>query len=121
MKRTLVWWLGLVAIVGAGCGGDSGSTAACTQGTGTAQTCIEYTVSGGGANADFFTQVKMSCTQGGGVASNTCSHAGADGACRQSAAQGGVSVSLTTWFYSGTNAASEMSTCTSGGGTWIAP
>jgi hypothetical protein len=120
MKRTLVWWLGLVAIVGAGCGGSSGSSAACTQGSGTSKTCMEWSASGGGANADTFAQLKTSCTQQGGVASDTCPHVGADGGCRLTAAQGGVSVSITTWTFSG-DATTEMSNCTSGGGTWIAP
>jgi hypothetical protein len=34
--------------------------------------------------------------------------------------QGGVTASLTTWYYSG-NAASEMQSCASGNGVWIAP
>jgi hypothetical protein len=116
MNGTLVWWLGLVAIVGAGCG-SSGSTAACTEGTGTAKTCLEYSLSGGN-NSDALAQIKTSCTQSGGVASDTCSHVGADGGCRQTAAQGTVSVSITSWSYGDTNA---MSSCTSGGGVWVAP
>jgi hypothetical protein len=116
MKRTVVWWLGMAAILGAGCG-DSGGTAACTQGSGTGKTCIEYSVSGSSGNVD---QIKASCTQGGGVASDTCVRTGADGACRMTAGGNGVSVSLTTWYYAA-NAASEMQSCASGGGTWISP
>ena len=46
MKKTLVRWFGLVALMGGGCG-SSGSTAACTEGTGTTKTCLEYSLSGG--------------------------------------------------------------------------
>ena len=117
MKRTVVWWLGLAAILGAGCG-DDGGTAACTQGSGTSRTCIEYSASG--AATASFDQIKASCTQGGGVASATCPRMGADGGCRTTASGNGFSVSITTWYYAASTA-SEMQSCASSSGTWISP
>jgi hypothetical protein len=111
--------LGLLVIVGAGCGGDSGASAACTTGTGTGRSCLEYNASGGNL-ASTFDQIKMACTQSGGTASNSCSHDGADGGCRMTQVQGGASVSVSFWYYNGM-AANEMQACVNAGNTWIAP
>jgi len=119
MRARSVWSVLFVLISAAGCGGgSSGATVACTSGTGTSQSCFEIYASnaaGSGAAA-----AKMDCTNSGGVASDMCSHAGADGGCKTDVSQGGVTASLTTWYCSG-NAASEMQACTSNGDTWIAP
>ena len=118
MRMQIAWVLSLLVIVGAGCG-DSGTSAACTTGTGTGRSCLEYSASGGNL-ASTFDQIKMACTQSGGMASNSCSHDGADGGCRMTQAQGGTSVSITFWYYNGM-AANEMGACTEAGNTWIAP
>ncbi|MEP6655476.1 MAG: hypothetical protein ABJA82_19075 [Myxococcales bacterium] len=93
-------------------------TIACTSGSGTSKTCFEIyasnTTAAGTASA------KADCTNRGGVASDMCSHAGADGACKVDASQSGVTASFTTWYYAG-NAASEMQACTAGGNNWVAP
>jgi hypothetical protein len=109
--------LALFAIVASGCGSSSGGgTVACTNATG--KTCLEVYASNTTtagialANAD--------CTKGGGVVSEFCSHAGADGACKMDASQTGVTATVTIWYYAGT-AASEMQSCTSRGDIWIAP
>ena len=54
---------------------------------------------------------------------SACSHTGADGACIQSFAAGGASLSQTIWYYSGSATAKsqEMSDCTNNGGAWISP
>jgi hypothetical protein len=118
MGRHFVGALVLFAIVAAGCGGSSGGGTACTTGSGTSQSCFEIYAST--ATPDSIAQAKMDCTSGGGIASDTCPRAGADGACKMTDAQGGISVSITTWYYAG-DAAGEMQSCASGGGTWIAP
>jgi hypothetical protein len=121
MRMHLVGTLALFAIIAAGCGsgtGNSGGTVACTSGSGTSQTCVEFYASS--ATAAGIASGKADCTNGGDVASDMCPHAGADGACKVDASTGGVTASVTTWYYAG-NAASEMQSCTSGGGTWIAP
>jgi len=110
------------AIAAAGCGSSSsGAKFACTNGSGTSQTCIEITASS--AQAGGVDQAKMDCTNGGGVASDTCSHVGADGACKTDLSQNGVTATFTSWYYSGdaTTKADEMSACTSNGDTWISP
>ena len=112
--------MGALFLVAAGCGssGGGGATTACTQGSGAAKTCIEtyssYAVSGGVA------QAKTDCTNGGGVASDTCSHAGADGGCKIAESSGGITASFTSWYYAG-NASTEMANCSSGGGVWVMP
>jgi hypothetical protein len=108
-----------IVLLGAGCGtGSSGGTTACTFGSGAAQTCEETSssevVSGGIA------QAKSDCVNEGGVASDTCSHVGADGGCKVSSSGGGITLSSTTWYYAG-QAASEMSQCTGNGDTWLSP
>jgi hypothetical protein len=122
MRMPLVRTLALFAIIGAGCGsgggGSSGGTIACTSGSGTSQTCFEIYASDTTAAA--IAAAKMDCTNGGGVASDMCTHAGADGACKMDDSQTGVTDTVTTWYYAG-DAASEMQACTSGGDTWIAP
>jgi hypothetical protein len=111
------------ALAAAGCGGgsSSGTKFACTNGSGTSQTCFEIFASS--AQAGGVDQAKMDCTNGGGVASDTCSHVGADGACKTDLSGNGVTASLTSWYYSGdaTTKADEMSACTGNGDTWISP
>jgi hypothetical protein len=125
-NSTLVRWTlsigllaGLLTIVGTGCGGGGGGgTSACTNGTGTSQTCDEIYQSN--ATSASLARLMMDCTAAGGVASELCSHTGADGGCNVAQTNSGVTISVTTWYYAA-NAASEMQSCTSGGGTWIAP
>lgn len=117
---------GLLLMVAVGCGGSGegpgmvhgGGTTACTTGTGTKQTCDELYQSN--ATAASLARLRMDCTDAGGVSSDACSHGGADGGCKVASANGGVTVGVTTWYYAG-NAASEMQTCTGGGGTWLDP
>lgn len=127
MTRGLGRWtrcFGLLAIIAAGCGGGSsggipgGGTVACTNGTGTSQTCDEIYHSN--ATASSLSRLMMDCSGAGGVPSDVCSHTGADGGCKVAQTNSGVTIAVTTWTYSG-NAASKMQTCTSGGGTWLAP
>ena len=106
----------LVAIAAAcGCG-SSGDTAACTTGSGSAKTCVEY----GGLTSEAIQGQNDACVSEGGVASSTCSHVGADGACRVKPTAPGASGTVTTWLYAG-DAANEKMACTSNGQTWIAP
>ena len=108
----------VAAIVAYGCGG-SGGTVACTTGSGTGKTCVEYGYPGD-TSAEAIQGQHDACVNAGGVASTTCSHEGADGACRVKSTASGVSLTVTTWVYAG-NAANEKAACTSNGQTWIAP
>ena len=115
----LVGLLALFTMIPAGCGGgNGGGTFACTIGNGAAKICLEIyastTTSAGIALAN------TDCTNGGGVASDMCSHAGADGACKKDDSQSGVTAWATTWYYAG-QAPSEMQTCASQNGSWISP
>ena len=122
MRMHPVGTLALFAIIAAGCGsgndGGNSGTVACTNVSGTSQTCFEIYASN--TTAAGIASAKTDCTNGGGVASDLCPHAGADGACKMDDSQPGVTASVTTWYYAG-NAVSEMQSCTSGGDTWIAP
>ncbi|MEP6654773.1 MAG: hypothetical protein ABJA82_15530 [Myxococcales bacterium] len=119
MRMHLLRTLALLAVVAAGCGsGNAGGTFACTNVSGTSQTCFEIYASN--TTAAGIASAKTDCTSGGGVASDMCLRAGADGGCRMDASQSGVTAWVTTWYYAG-NAASEMQACTSGRNTWIAP
>jgi hypothetical protein len=111
--------LPLFAIIAAGCGsGSNGGTVACTNVSGASQICFEiYASDTTGAG---IASAKTDCTNGGGIASDVCPHAGADGACKVDDSQTGVTASVTTWYYAG-DAANEMQACTSGGDTWIVP
>jgi hypothetical protein len=116
----LVGFLGLLAVTAAaGCGGGSGGAMlACTMTTGTSRTCFEIYSSIAAAGGE--AAAKMDCVNGGGVASDICPRDGADGGCKMTQSQGGITQSTTFWYYTG-NAASEMQGCVSSGGTWIAP
>jgi hypothetical protein len=105
--------------VGASCGGDSAATAACTMGSGTSKTCVEYSVTGV-ASGEAIAGQNQACVDAGGVASSACSHAGADGACRVKSTAPGASQTVTTWVYAG-NAATEMMACVQDGETWLTP
>ena len=122
MKTLFVGVLGLFTFMAMGCGssssGGGAATTACTTGTGTSKVCFELSTNSaavGGVAA-----AKSDCTQSGGVVSDTCSHVGADGGCKATVTSGTVSVTTTFWYYTG-SASSEMSSCTSGGDTWISP
>lgn len=109
----------LFAVLGCGASGGGAATTACTLSSDSAEkTCIEtsssQSVSGGIA------QAKADCTKGGGIASDACSHVGADGGCKSALASGTITLSTTTWYYAGA-ATTEMASCVSGGSTWIAP
>lgn len=124
VKRAVARWthaIGLVVIIGAGCGGGSsggGGTAACANGAGTSRTCDEIYQSN--ATAASLARLMADCTGAGGVASDTCSHTSADGGCKVAESNSGISTAVTTWYYAG-NGASEMQSCIKAGGTWIAP
>ena len=111
--------ISLVAIITAcGCDG-SGSTVACTMGSGSAKTCVEYSIPSG-ASAEAIQGQNDTCVSAGGVASSACSHVGADGGCRVKSTVPGAEQTVTTWVYAG-NATNEKMACTSNGQTWIAP
>ena len=115
----LVQTLALFAIGAAGCGGEnSGGTFACTNVKGTSPICFEIYASI--TTAAGIATSKADCTNGGGVASDVCPRAGADGACKMDASQGGGTAWVATWYYAG-NAASEMQSCAKRGDTWIGP
>jgi len=126
MKKTLVRWtqsIGLLLIIGAGCGGGSsggndGATTACTISTSTDKACDEIYQSD--ATAASVARLEGDCTDSGGVVSDLCSHTGADGGCKLAQTNGGVTIAITNWYYTG-NTATEMESCIGGGGTWIAP
>jgi len=111
--------IALVSMLAACGGGSSGATVACTTGTGSAKTCVEYSIPSG-ASPEAIQGQDDACVNAGGVASSACSHAGADGGCRVKSTAPGAGQTVTTWSYAG-NAANEKLACTSNGQTWIAP
>lgn len=116
MKPSCMISVFLVAFA-ASCGsGSSGSTTACTMGSGTAKTCVEYS----GIPSEAIQGQNDACVSSGGVASSACSHVGADGACRVKSTAPGATQTVTTWVYAG-NADNERLACTSNGQTWITP
>jgi hypothetical protein len=119
MNRFRAVVIGLVSIVAACGGGGSAATVACTMGTGTGKTCVEYSIPSG-TSAEAIQSQNDACVSAGGVASSACSHQGADGACRVTSTAPGASQTVTTWVYAG-NAATEMMACTSNGQTWLTP
>jgi len=119
MKRLRLAGLFLVSTIAACGGGGSGATVACTMGSGTGKTCVEYSIPSG-ASAEVVQGQNDACVNSGGVASSVCSHAGADGACRVTSTASGTTLTVTTWVYAG-NAATEMMACTSNGQTWLVP
>jgi hypothetical protein len=112
MKLLLIGALGSLTLGILGCGGDGGSSFACTTGTGTARLCIDTT-----------TNISGTPNCGGGTQSDACPHVGADGGCKMSFASGGASLMQTIWYYTGTTTSTsqEMSDCANNGGTWIQP
>jgi len=119
----LVRTLALLVLIAAGCGsengaGSGGQTVACTNVSASSPTCFEIYASN--TTPAGIAAARTDCTNGGGVASDTCPRAGADGACEMDDSQTGVTASVTTWYYAG-DAATEMQDCLNGGDTWIAP
>ena len=108
--------IALIAIIVACACGSSENTVACTTGSGTGKTCVEYS----GLSGEAMQGQKDACTSNGGVASSACSHVGADGGCRVKSTAAGTSQTVTTWLYAG-NGDTEKLACTSNGQTWIAP
>jgi hypothetical protein len=106
--------LGLLLAL-AGCGVTDKVTSACTTGTGASRTCVEVTVTKAVAG-DRMTM----CTDQGGVPSDSCDRAGADGSCQSTQTIAGVDALVTAWFYSG-NTSQEMAGCAANGGTWVSP
>jgi hypothetical protein len=109
----------LAAIIAACGDGGSWSTVACTIGSGTAKTCIEYSIPSA-CSADAIQVQSDACVGAGGVASTVCSHVGADGGCRVKSTEPDSVQTVTSWLYAG-NANNEKMLCTSNGQTWIAP
>ncbi len=107
----------LVVSITTACGdGGSGSTVACTLGSGTTKMCVEYS----GLAGEAVQGQRDACTSAGGAASSTCPHLGADGGCQVKSTTAGGSQTVTTWLYTG-NADTEKMACASNGQTWIAP
>ena len=116
MKPWCMISLFLVGLAAACGGGSPGETAACTTGSGSSRTCVEYD----GIPGEAVGGQTDACVSSGGVASSRCSHVGADGGCRVKSTAPGASQTVTTWMYAG-NADNERLACTSNGQTWIAP
>jgi hypothetical protein len=122
MKRFSIVGVLLVPLLAVGCNLVHGSTTtACTLGAGPSQTCVEIWTNV--STSQSITTAENDCTNNGGVLSNACSHAGADGGCKTTTTTSGISVSTTAWYYSGVaeTVSAEMSNCTQNGGTWISP
>jgi hypothetical protein len=116
MKPLYALGVFVVSITAACADGSSGTTVACTMGSGTSKTCVEYS----GLSGEAIQGQNDACTSSGGVASSACSHVGADGGCRVKSTAAGASQTVTTWLYGG-NGDTEKLACTSNGQTWIAP
>ncbi|MGD0837125.1 MAG: hypothetical protein ABSB49_10840 [Polyangia bacterium] len=112
----------LLALLGAGgCDVLHESTTACTLGSGASQTCVEVSVNVSVAST--ITTARSDCTSNGGVVTNACVTAGADGGCKTTSTEAGITVTTTVWFYSGVPAtvATETANCSQNGGTWVTP
>jgi hypothetical protein len=111
--------IALVSVFAACGGATSEATVACTTGSGSTKTCVEYSIPSS-TSAEAIQGQNDACLSAGGVASSACSHVGADGGCRVKSTASGATQTVTTWVYAG-NAANEKLACTSNGQTWIAP
>ena len=116
--QSVVGVLFLVAACGSSGSGGGAGTTACTLQSGTSRQCVETSTNA--AVAGGIAAAQSDCVKGGGVASDTCSHTGADGGCKTTFSSGALMVSTTIWYYAGA-ASSEMSGCTASGNAWIAP
>ena len=119
-----------VTVIGAlcllsGCGslesGGGAATTACTLQTGVQRQCVETSTNAAATGG--LAAAQSDCVKEGGVASDVCSHVGADGGCKTVIASGVITVSTTLWTYTGVagTASAEMSGCMANGNTWITP
>jgi hypothetical protein len=119
-----------VTVIGAlcllsGCGslesGGGAATTACTLQTGVQRQCVETSTNAAATGG--LAAAQSDCVKEGGVASDVCSHVGADGGCKTVIASGVITVSTTLWTYTGvtSTASAEMSGCMANGNTWITP
>jgi hypothetical protein len=107
---------GFAAGGGSATGALSGTYACDLQVAGT-HSCNEYAWSGGVYTTSAWAQ---GCTGSGGSATSACSRSGAVLGCKVTRTSGAVSVSSTTWYYSGTRSTYETA-CAASGGTTVSP
>lgn len=111
---------GFVTVIGvlcllSGCGslegGGGAATTACTLQTGGQRQCVETSTNAAATGG--LAAAQSDCVKEGVVASDVCSHSGADGGCKTVIASGLITVSTTLWTYTGVagTASAEMSGC----------
>jgi hypothetical protein len=116
MRQTLTPLLALTLFA---CGGSSSSgLASCDVTTSSTHSCTEYAWSGNGV--DPVLQFSQPCTLEGGSPGEGCSHSGAVGSCATTSSNGNMTVTTTSWYYTGT-ASMLMTVCAMSGGTWRTP
>ena len=77
----------------------------------------EYTWSGGAYSSAAWASA---CTQQKGTAGTGCTRTGAVGGCKVTTTNAGITITTTTWFYSGT-AADVKTACGFQNGTFVSP
>jgi hypothetical protein len=111
--------MALAVLAGCGGGGDPNMGMFSCDFTTTAHVhqCIDNAWSGGVYPT---TDWAASCKTHAGTTGSGCSHGGSVGGCQQSATSGMISLTATTWYYSG-KAADYMGPCASAGGVFVMP
>lgn len=99
---------------GGGSAGATSGTYACDIQVAGTHSCTEYSWTGGVYST---TAWQQACA---GSTPSSCSHSGAVFGCKISTHSGAVSVSTTTWYYSGLRSTYE-SACSASGGTAVSP
>lgn len=111
---------GSVATGGGSGGGSSGPTSgtyACDQTVAGTHSCFDYTWNGGAYSTAAWTSA---CTNASGRPVTSCSRSGAVAGCRVTTTSAGVSLSTTTWYYSGAASTVSMA-CSFSGGSVVYP
>ena len=126
LNMTLRLTLTLMALL-AGCGdaGGGGSDAgdgttgtfSCDSTCSGARCCTDYSWSGGLYPT---TAWATDCMNRKGTAGIGCSHTGAVGGCQTTGMSRGVTLSNTSWYYSG-SATALTDACVAAKGTWVGP
>ena len=97
--------------------GGKGGSFSCDLPSAKPRVCVDYAWSSGDYPE---AGGRASCSAKGGTPGSACSRKGAVGGCKVAMGAGEVSISTTSWYYSGT-AAELSATCAAMGGAVVKP